>query len=190
MVFFLSFFFSSLLFFLLIYSVLHPGLLLSAFTFWQDLERKTNNIQIYKMFHFVSETIEREMDKLLKAAHEVHSQRTVIQTKSVRQAIQAVCTLMGQIETFEISEALNGLSQLCDQLNASNFRSRTEIKSDEGDYSVVQVVNSKSHFENSILLHCDKIRDALRNLIEAYCNAFSVDYELRLTDDGYGGEFN
>ncbi|KAL0272748.1 UNVERIFIED_CONTAM: hypothetical protein PYX00_005609 [Menopon gallinae] len=141
----------------------------------------------YDTLKIILETIENEMDKLLKSAREVQGQRSVIHTKSVRQAIQAVCSYMGQIETFEISEALSGLSQLCEQMNAASFRSRTEIKSDEGDYSVVQVVNSKIHFESSILLHCDKIRDALRNLIEANCNAFSVDCELKVIDDGYSG---
>jgi phosphatidylinositol-4-phosphate 3-kinase len=47
--------------------------------------------------------------------------------------------------------------------------------SDDGDYSVVRV---RRPLAETIAVHCDRIRDAVQGLIETYCHAFRVDFQL------------
>lgn len=70
------------------------------------------------------------------------------------------------------------------QETSSSFR--TEIGGDDGFYSVVTLRRkSNNALENSgrlsadmITLQCDKIRDAVQHLIESYCQAFRVNFQL------------
>lgn len=113
-----------------------------------------------------------------------------LQPRSVEQAIKAVCALMGHVETIEISEALSGFNNLCAQF-IPNFHSngtRTEVTSDDGDYSIVHLSTPKSRLEESLTIQCDKIREAVRSLIESYCHAFNVDFQLSIKDDIPSGE--
>lgn len=113
-----------------------------------------------------------------------------LQPRSVEQAIKAVCALMGHVETIEISEALAGFNRLCAQFipNFQTNGTRTEITADDGDYSMVTLSTPKSRLEESLTIQCDKIREAVRSLIESYCHAFNVDFQLSIQDDPPPGE--
>ena len=50
-----------------------------------------------------------------------------------------------------------------------------EIVGEDGDYSVVRV---RQPLADSIATNCDLIRDAVQGLIETYCHAFRVDFQL------------
>jgi phosphatidylinositol-4-phosphate 3-kinase len=53
--------------------------------------------------------------------------------------------------------------------------SRPEIVSEDGDYSVVRLHRPLA---DTIATNCDLIRDAVQGLIETYCHAFRVDFQL------------
>lgn len=53
--------------------------------------------------------------------------------------------------------------------------SRPEILSEDGDYSVVHL---RQPLADAIATNCDLIRDAVQGLIETYCHAFRVDFQL------------
>jgi hypothetical protein len=50
-----------------------------------------------------------------------------------------------------------------------------EIVGEDGNYSVVRV---RQPLADAISNHCDQIRDAVQGLIETYCHAFRVDFQL------------
>jgi phosphatidylinositol-4-phosphate 3-kinase len=52
---------------------------------------------------------------------------------------------------------------------------RPEIVNEDGDYSVVRVHRPLA---DVIATNCDLIRDAVHGLIETYCHAFRVDFQL------------
>jgi phosphatidylinositol-4-phosphate 3-kinase len=52
---------------------------------------------------------------------------------------------------------------------------RPEIVNDDGEYSVVRV---QRPLADVIATNCDLIRDAVHGLIETYCHAFRVDFQL------------
>lgn len=62
---------------------------------------------------------------------------------------------------------------------------RTEIGGDDGYYSVVTLrrkSNNQSESGNAlsdmVVNQCEKIRDAVQHLIETYCQAFRVNFQL------------
>jgi hypothetical protein len=50
-----------------------------------------------------------------------------------------------------------------------------EIVGEDGKYSVVRV---RQPLADVIATNCDRIRDAVQGLIETYCHAFRVDFQL------------
>lgn len=67
---------------------------------------------------------------------------------------------------------------------------RTEILSDdEGDYSVVKIKNTTNELPELISIHCNRIRDAVQGLIEIYCSAFRVDFQLKEPPSLHSGNF-
>lgn len=57
---------------------------------------------------------------------------------------------------------------------------RPEVLNDDtGDYSVVRLKNGQNELPELISIQCDRIRDAVQGLIETYCNAFRVDFQLK-----------
>jgi hypothetical protein len=50
-----------------------------------------------------------------------------------------------------------------------------EIVTEEGDYAVVRL---RRPLADVISTNCDQIRDAVQGLIETYCHAFRVDFQL------------
>lgn len=103
-----------------------------------------------------------------------------LQPRGVVQAIKAVCALMGNIETFEITEAVdnfvNACCQFLPQVHTTNIEcKKPEILHEDGDYSVVTL---RTKFPDIIASHCRKIRNAIQDLVETYCHAFKVDFEL------------
>lgn len=108
-----------------------------------------------------------------------------LQPRSVVQAVKAVCALMGNIETFEITEAVDNFVNACckflPQAHTTNIEcKKPEILHEDGDYSVVTL---RTKFPDVIGSHCRKIRDAIQDLVETYCRAFKVDFEISSRGD-------
>ncbi|XP_076625671.1 phosphatidylinositol-4-phosphate 3-kinase catalytic subunit Pi3K68D isoform X4 [Colletes latitarsis] len=140
----------------------------------------------YDTLIILLETVEKEMERVETAAIQLattnHSSTLLpqLQPRGVVQAIKAVCALMGNIETFEITEAVdnfvNACCQFLPQVHTTNIEcKKPEILHEDGDYSVVTL---RTKFPDVIASHCRKIRDAIQDLVETYCHAFTVDFEL------------
>jgi len=70
------------------------------------------------LFLFCAETLEREMDRVQTAAsqmcsHHVPGLMPQLQAKGVIQAVKAVCALMGNVETQDITEAVESFKSVC-----------------------------------------------------------------------------
>jgi hypothetical protein len=50
-----------------------------------------------------------------------------------------------------------------------------EIMTEDGNYAVVRV---RQPLADAFATNCDLIRDAVQGLIETYCHAFRVDFQL------------
>lgn len=134
----------------------------------------------------VIETVEKEMERVEIAALQLATTNQgstllpQLQPHGVVQAIKAVCALMGNIETFEITEAVdnfvNACCQFLPQAHTANIDcKKPEIIHEDGDYAVVTL---RKKFPDVIASHCHKIRDAIQELVESYCHAFKVDFQL------------
>lgn len=135
------------------------------------------NCQIF----FFLETLETEIDKLESAASESNS-RTVISCSGVIQGIKAICALLGSIDTLELAECVAKLKQVCEDNHPKYTSSSTnpEIITDCGDYAEV-CLRPRSILEE-IKLKCNKLREAVQELIELYANVFRVGFSV-LTKD-------
>ena len=114
-----------------------------------------------------------------------------LQPRSVVQAVKAVCALMGNIETCEITEAVDNFVNACCQFLPQGHTTHIECKKPEvlhedGDYSVVTL---RTKFPEVIASHCHKIRDAIQDLVETYCHAFRVDFQLNTRGEFPTSEF-
>ncbi|EZA50776.1 Phosphatidylinositol-4-phosphate 3-kinase C2 domain-containing subunit alpha [Ooceraea biroi] len=140
----------------------------------------------YDTLIILLETVEKEMERVentaLQLATTNHGSSLLpqLQPRGVVQAVKAVCALMGNIETFEITEAVdnfvNACCQFLPQAHTANIDcKKPEIIHEDGDYAVVTL---RKKFPDVIASHCHKIRDAVQELVETYCHAFRVDFQL------------
>ncbi|XP_020281887.1 phosphatidylinositol 4-phosphate 3-kinase C2 domain-containing subunit beta isoform X1 [Pseudomyrmex gracilis] len=140
----------------------------------------------YDTLLILLETVEKEMERVESAAQQLATtnQGSVLlpqlQPHGVVQAVKAVCALMGSIETFEITEAIDNFVNACckflPQAHTTNIEcKKPEIIHEDGDYAVVTL---RKKFPDVISSHCNKIRDAIQELVEMYCHAFRVDFQL------------
>ncbi|XP_072757955.1 phosphatidylinositol 4-phosphate 3-kinase C2 domain-containing subunit beta isoform X8 [Anoplolepis gracilipes] len=140
----------------------------------------------YDTLIILLETVEKEMERVESAALQLlnTNQGSVLlpqlQPHCVVQAVKAVCALMGSIETFEITEAVDNFVNACCQFLPQSHTAnidckKPEILHEDGDYAVVTL---RKKFPDVISSHCHKIRDAVQELVETYCHAFRVDFQL------------
>jgi hypothetical protein len=67
---------------------------------------------------FCAETLEREMERVQTAAsqmcgHHIPGLMPQLQARGVVQAVKAVCALMGNVETQDITESVEGFESIC-----------------------------------------------------------------------------
>lgn len=86
--------------------------------------------QFYDYFALtIAETLEREMDRVEQAASQLgalggdSSCMPTLQPRGVMQAVKAVCALLGNVETLDISHALDMFNRACSQ-----FISRPQVR--------------------------------------------------------------
>uniref|UniRef100_A0A1I8NM56 Uncharacterized protein n=1 Tax=Stomoxys calcitrans TaxID=35570 RepID=A0A1I8NM56_STOCA len=129
------------------------------------------------------ETLETEIDKLESAASDL-STRTVLSCSGVVQGVKAICALLGSIDTLELADCVDELKHVCEdnQLKfAVNSTSNPEIVNDcGGDYAEV-CLRPRSVLEQ-IKLKCNKLRDAVQELVELYANVFRVGFSVKSID--------
>ncbi|KAI4457618.1 phosphatidylinositol kinase [Holotrichia oblita] len=126
----------------------------------------------YDNLKILLETLEKEMMKLEKAAEQIDkidSPTTLpsLQPSGVIQSVKLVVNLMGNLETIDITEALDALKDSCNQFLPN---------------AIGEVWNDKA-VSDIIKSNCAKIRSSIQGLIEMYCSAFRVDFEWIKRDD-------
>lgn len=140
----------------------------------------------YDTLVILLETVEKEMERIETAAIKLTTSDNSstllpqLQPRGVQQSVKAVCALMGNIETWEITETVDNFVNACcqylPQIHTQHIEcKKPEILHEDGDYSVVTL---RTKFPELIGSHCHKIRDAIQDLVETYCHAFRVDFQL------------
>ncbi|XP_012259521.2 phosphatidylinositol 4-phosphate 3-kinase C2 domain-containing subunit beta isoform X3 [Athalia rosae] len=140
----------------------------------------------YDTLIILLETVEKEMERVeatalqMATAEHISSLFSQFKPRGVLQAVKAVCALMGNIETVEITEAVdNFVHAFCQFLpsahTANNECKKPDALHEEGDYSPVAL---RTKFPEVIASNCHTIRDAIQDLVETYCHAFRVDFQL------------
>ncbi|XP_063237766.1 phosphatidylinositol 4-phosphate 3-kinase C2 domain-containing subunit beta [Bacillus rossius redtenbacheri] len=138
----------------------------------------------YDSLMILLETMEQEMERATQATGVPGA---TVRPERVVQGVKAICALMGSVETTDISEAVEGLRRACQQLAAPAppFTALAEgtpwlgIASESKDYCNVTLKRPELSARDTIAAHCDRIRDSVQGLIETYCQAFRVDFQLQ-----------
>uniref|UniRef100_A0A1I8M8C7 Uncharacterized protein n=2 Tax=Musca domestica TaxID=7370 RepID=A0A1I8M8C7_MUSDO len=136
----------------------------------------------YDNMMILIETLENEIDKLQSAASD-NTSRSVLSCSGVVQGIKAICALLGSIDTLELAECVDQLKQVCEESQikyAASSSGNPEIVNDCGDYAEV-CLRPRSNLEQ-IKLKCNKLRDAVQELIELYSNVFRVGFSVKTLD--------
>ncbi|XP_028129846.1 phosphatidylinositol 4-phosphate 3-kinase C2 domain-containing subunit alpha isoform X1 [Diabrotica virgifera virgifera] len=132
---------------------------------FENIIPNDSNVRItYEKLNILLETVENEMRKLEEASVQVEKNTTPsvmpgIQPLNVIQSVKYIVNLMGDLCTLDIMNTIEALEETCRNFLPSN----------------------KTTFSEFITNHCNKIRFAVQNLIEMYCQAFSVDFEVKST---------
>lgn len=106
---------------------------------------------------------------------------TVISCSGVVQPVKMICALLNSIDTLDITDAIDELKEACangqtiySYSQSNSYSSKLDIVSESGDYAEVKL-RPKTASEQ-ISFRCNRIRDAVQNLIEMYSQAFRVDF--------------
>ncbi|KAF5287684.1 hypothetical protein FQA39_LY15784 [Lamprigera yunnana] len=117
----------------------------------------------YDNLKILLETLEKEMEKLEQAAIQIDKSTNpnsipLLQPSGVIQSIKLVVKLLGTVETVDITEALESLTECCQRF--------------------IPQSNQVKSIYSSISIICDKVRVAVQGLLEIYCQAFNVNFKL------------
>nr|XP_023021080.1 phosphatidylinositol 4-phosphate 3-kinase C2 domain-containing subunit beta [Leptinotarsa decemlineata] len=109
------------------------------------------------------ETVEKEMKKLEGAALQMDQSSTpsvmpTLQPLNVIQSVKYIVNLMGDLCTLDIMQTIEALEESCRNFPGNSLRLT---------------------FSEGVSDTCNKIRFAIQNLIEMYCQAYSVDFEVK-----------
>ncbi|XP_071051233.1 phosphatidylinositol 4-phosphate 3-kinase C2 domain-containing subunit beta [Onthophagus taurus] len=126
----------------------------------------------YDNLKILLETLENEMKKLETAAEHIDKTDTPsslpsLQPSGVIQSVKLVVNLMGNLETIDITEALEALRDRCNQFLPTTLNDTW----------------SEKPMSETIKNNCEKIRSSIQGLIDMYCQAFRVDFEWVHRDD-------
>ncbi|XP_077294869.1 phosphatidylinositol-4-phosphate 3-kinase catalytic subunit Pi3K68D [Arctopsyche grandis] len=136
-------------------------------------------------FHDLSillETLERELSRVSSNI----SEGANVRLGATAQAVKAICALLGGVETQHVSTALRTLIHACDETKPDSSIVKPEIISETGEYCDVSL--RKATIKDTIGLHCQRLREAVRGFISIYCRANGVDFELE--DNPYSPPVN
>jgi phosphatidylinositol-4-phosphate 3-kinase len=147
---------------------------------YRDSELKLENILPkeptstigYDNLMILLETLEQEIDRLESSADTV-SPHVVLSCSGVVQGVKAICALLGSIDTLEVAHAVEKLRGVCANGEYRSWET-PDIVSEEGDYAEVKL-RPKTVNEH-VRLHCNLVRNAVRNLLEIYAQAFRVNF--------------
>jgi len=159
----------------------HDGALLPE----QVLPNEVVPIVTYDNMMILIETLEMEIDKLESAVDGAPTGRSsVVSCSGVVQAVKAICALLGSIDTLEIARCIAELKRTCEEAQSKYAplagANNPEIISDYGEYAQV-TLRPRSMLEQ-IKLKCNRLRDAVQELVELYVNVFRVAFSVKTPD--------
>ncbi|EDV96661.1 phosphatidylinositol 4-phosphate 3-kinase C2 domain-containing subunit beta [Drosophila grimshawi] len=138
----------------------------------------------YDNMMILIETLEMEIDKLESAVDGAPAGRSVVSCSGVVQAVKAICALLGSIDTLEIVGCIAELKSVCEEAQTKyaplGGANNPEIVSEYGEYAQV-TLRPRSMLEQ-IKLKCNRLRDAVQELIELYANVFRVAFSVKTPD--------
>lgn len=122
------------------------------------------------------QTLEAEISKIELAASDTRSP-TIISHSGVGQAVKMICALFGSMDTLNITAAIAELNRIA--INGQTMYGYTrggmlEVDSELGDYAEVKL--RPKTFHEQIKYCCNRIREAVRLLIDTFSHAFRVDF--------------
>ncbi|XP_074032269.1 phosphatidylinositol-4-phosphate 3-kinase catalytic subunit Pi3K68D [Leptinotarsa decemlineata] len=117
----------------------------------------------FEKLNILLETVEKEMKKLEGAALQMDQSSTpsvmpTLQPLNVIQSVKYIVNLMGDLCTLDIMQTIEALEESCRNFPGNSLRLT---------------------FSEGVSDTCNKIRFAIQNLIEMYCQAYSVDFEVK-----------
>lgn len=139
------------------------------------------------------DTLDGEILKIQDHAVSLFKKRTKtpLQPTGVQQAVKALIAFLGNIEPLDITLTLNNFVSSCNEISnviQDVYGSRTEVISDDGsDYSVVRLKFNETEKVDYITDVCLKIKENVQTLIENYCKAFKVDFQLNFNSSQLSG---
>lgn len=140
----------------------------------------------YDTLMILLETLETEIDCLESASTDCNP-HSMLTCSGVIQGVKAICALLGNIDTLDISEAINELSHVCasgqtvySYKDGSLSGNKMDIISEKGDYAEVSL-RPRTIFEQ-VKYRCNQVRNAIQQLVEIYSLAFRVDFSVTMSD--------
>lgn len=114
----------------------------------------------YEALSIIIDTFEREAQCLY---FDVTNRSRSLQTKKLLQTTKAICSLMMNCETIELSEAKDNIAELC-----RSYKSEGDLLADEDKYKMIEVIQHaiKRLVENT------------RRLLKLTSSSLPVDYEV------------
>lgn len=143
-------------------------------------------IVTYENMMILIETLETEIDKLESAVDGAPSagRSSVVSCSGVVQAVKAICALLGSIDTLEIARCIGDLKRTCEEAQTKYAplagANNPEIVNDYGEFAQVQL-RPRSMLEQ-VKLNCNRLRDAVQELVELYANVFRVAFSVKSPD--------
>ncbi|CAG9823212.1 unnamed protein product [Phaedon cochleariae] len=114
----------------------------------------------YENLNISLEIVEKEMRKLEENALQMdRNSNPTLQSLAVIQSVKCIVNLMGNLCTLDIMLTIEALEECCRNFLPMNAMS----------------------FSETINNHCNKIRFAIQNLVEMYCQIYSVNFEVNST---------
>ncbi|XP_050532896.1 phosphatidylinositol 4-phosphate 3-kinase C2 domain-containing subunit beta isoform X2 [Daktulosphaira vitifoliae] len=140
------------------------------------------------------DTLDGEINKMKEHATALFKKQifSPLQPNGVQQAIKALTAFLGNIEPLDLTLTLNNFIMSCNEISNITqqdlYGRRTEVVMDDGaDYSVVRLKFNESEKIDHISDLCLKIKENVQTLIENYCKAFKVDFQLNFTSSQLSG---
>ncbi|XP_066255577.1 phosphatidylinositol 4-phosphate 3-kinase C2 domain-containing subunit alpha isoform X2 [Euwallacea similis] len=129
-------------------------------TFEKVVPSETVSHITYDSLKILLDTVESEISKLEDQASEIertnsYSATAPLQPSMVIQSVKCIVNLMGDLCTLDIMQSIETLIDSCMKFTSLN-----------------------GSFVESISNTCNKVRLAIQNLIEMYCQTFSVNFEV------------
>lgn len=114
----------------------------------------------YEALNIVIETFEREADRLY---HDVTNRSAFLQTQSLLQTTKAICSMMMNCETGQLSESKDNLAELC-----KSYKKEGDNLKDEDRYKMIEVT------QHAI----KRLMQNMHRLLKLTSDSLPVDYEV------------